>query len=454
MLITIALYHYLKKIPLTLFFVYILVLPFAKGKGIDILLLDKKFVLKNAIFNIDYLFPIYFSSIYLGLFYFYQIRQRLFFEKTPISLTKDTIISIFSFLMLILVGAIGATSAYFYWPVFLSAIQLLLLLLVFLMPFFGFFKKNDFKQFNQIIMSSVLFQCFWLILQTLNKGLLGKDIEVFLPGFEFGVHSTENFDLMRLPGTFFESSILGTFLITNLAVILYSLAKTKNSNHRESKLMIFTVLIGYLSLLLTGSRAIYLVSVLLLLFFAKLKGWLTKNGINSFLSALKSNLYFAPLLIIGVILISPYLINRLGSSNKLFTKEGSATYRLQLNNFAFRLAEKSPFIGVGLNLSPYYFATSFPQEDYFVDPAHPHNILIQLLAETGVFGLASFVLFLYFIFRPTLQKTKIFNQFHLAALFFFLCAQIYPIFINHMEIISYLFVYLGLAAWSNSKHYV
>lgn len=428
-------------------------LPFAKGKGIDILLLDKKFILKNAIFNIDYVFPIYFSSLYFLLFYLHQFRQKLFFQTKKIMLGKNIVISILFFCLFIAIGALGSISTHFYWPVFLSTVQLLLLLLVFLMPYFAINQKNDLKYFAQIVSSSILFQSFWLILQTINKGHLGRDIEVLLPGFEFSVRSTENFDLMRLPGTFFESSILGTFLITNLTIMLFSLVKNKKQNQSESRLFAFTVFVGYFALLLTGSRAIYLISILLLATFAYLKGWLSKNGQRVAINLVKKNLFLIPIFLIALIFISPYLINRLGSANKLFTKEGSATYRLQLNQFAFRLTEKSPFFGVGLNLSPYYFASSFPQEDYFVDPAHPHNLLIQLLAETGVLGMGAFILFLYFIIRPILiKKTKI-NGYLIAAIFYFICAQIYPIFINHMEIISYFFLYLGLATLAYQKQY-
>lgn len=93
-------------------------------------------------------------------------------------------------------------------------------------------------------------------------------------------------------------------------------------------------------------------------------------------------------------------------ANQLFSKEGSDTYRLELIRLALRLTSKVPVFGVGLNLSPYYLATSFPQENNFIDPAHPHNLLIQALTETGVVGLAIFSLCIYLIARPVILNRK------------------------------------------------
>jgi O-antigen ligase len=111
---------------------------------------------------------------------------------------------------------------------------------------------------------------------------------------------------------------------------------------------------------------------------------------------------------------------------------------------------KRPLTGVGLNLSPYYLATSFTQNNYFFDPAHPHNIIIQLLAESGLLGTTLFIIFVYLIYRPYIfGKNKKQSEFFFGSLIFLICAQIYPIFINHMEIVSYLFLYLGFASYYN-----
>lgn len=428
-------------------------LPFAKGKGIDILLLDKKYVLKNAIFNVDYLFPIYFSSFYLALFYLHYLRNKLAKIKNfKLNLSKNNLMVIGVFLLFVASTVLNSANHIFSVPIFLSSLQLLVLLSIFLIPFFLVSQRQKWKDFSQIVASSTLFQSVWLILQTINRGYLGRDIEVHLPGFEYGNQSTENFDLLRLTGTFFESSILGTFLLTNLAFLIFMLASNKIESDKEKKVLYLTIALGSISIVLTGSRAIYLVTAILWGIIAYFKGWWSKRGLRLGIDFVKNHKIIIPLLIGGVIFVTPYLVNRLGSIDHMFSKYGSGTYRLELSRLSLRLTSVVPWLGVGLNMSPYYLATSFPQEDYFVNSAHPHNLLIQLLAETGVVGFSLFIIFLYLIARPLILKKAPFNEFALAALIYFILAQIYPIFINQMEIISFFFIYLGFAANHNQNH--
>jgi hypothetical protein len=144
-----------------------------------------------------------------------------------------------------------------------------------------------------------------------------------------------------------------------------------------------------------------------------------------------------------VVITIPFLLQRLKSLPTLFTSDGSAMYRIQLNVYAIKLAFKY-FLGSGLNLSPYHLVTAFPNDDYFFDPAHPHNVFFQILAETGVLGLSFFFFFVYFIFRPVILNKENLNRFTIGALLFLICAQVYPIFLNHPEILSYFFLYSGL----------
>lgn len=423
-------------------------LPFAKGKGVDILLLDKKFILRNGIFNISYLFPIYFSTFYFSLFYLYYLRNRLFFKGRAIILDLNSKVALALLSLFIISTAISSIFSIFDIPIILASLQVVVLLFVFLMPFFLAFSRKQLNNLYLMIASSTIFQSIWLILQTINKGHLNRDLEVFLPGAEFGIRSSENQDLPRLTGTFFESSILGTFLLTNLTILALALVNRRVKNIKNQQIILFAVIIGLIATLLTGSRAIYGFILISLIMIAYIGNYLSRQKIQTFLKSLVANKAYLAILVLGIIFVSPYLFSRLSSTNQVFSKEGSGTYRIQLSQMALRLTDKKPLLGVGLDLSPYYLATSFPQENYFVDPAHPHNLIIQLLAETGIVGTALFSLFVYMIFRPSLKKSfKKINEFLLGSLIFFLCAMIYPIFINQMEIISYFFLYLGFGAY-------
>ncbi len=103
-------------------------------------------------------------------------------------------------------------------------------------------------------------------------------------------------------------------------------------------------------------------------------------------------------------------------------------------------------LGVGLNLSPYYFATTFSGHDLIYDPSHPHAMFFQIMAETGFLGLLFFVYFLYAVFRPQFisKQHNVYKvSFAVSALTYVVVAQMYPIFLNHQEILSFLFLYLG-----------
>ena len=173
----------------------------------------------------------------------------------------------------------------------------------------------------------------------------------------------------------------------------------------------------------------------------------TKYQIKPLLNVLTRNkrllFYSIVISIIIFILTIPTLIQRLRTSSELMASDGGIMYRIELAKYSTRLATKE-FLGSGLNLSPYHFATLFDGEKYIFDPAHPHNVFFQVLAENGALGLVFFIIFVYSIFRPILIKKVALDHFSLGALVFLLCAQIYPIFLNHPEILSYFFVYSGI----------
>ncbi|MCB9813404.1 MAG: O-antigen ligase family protein [Pseudomonadales bacterium] len=368
------------------------------------------------------------------------------------NLSKENKLVISIFLLFIITSCAGSISNIFEIPIFLSSMQLVILLLIFFIPFVlrtFYMKLND---FYMVIANSTLFQSIWLTLQTLNNGHLNRDIEVFLFSSKISIQSSENSNLLRLPGTFYESSILGTFLITNISILILYLINNNKIQMRKKTMIFLSIAMGTIAIILTGSRAIYLISFLILIILLKTKHCLSKDKIKALILSIKKIKLIIPI-IFAILFVWPYFINRISSANQVFSKEGSGSYRIQLSEYALKLTDKKPLFGVGLNLSEFYLATSFPGEDYFFDAAYPHNIIIQILAETGLVGITLFIYFIYLIlFRPTIKRNlNNFNEFHLASIVFLMCAQFYPIFINHMEIISYLFLYLGFAAFSNQK---
>jgi O-antigen ligase len=421
---------------------FIATLPFAKGKGFQIILLPKEQIIRYALYKISYYFPLYLSDLFLVLLTFIPIRENI---GKRISIPKMTKLPLVFFLLFICVVLFTAISSIFFDVVYFSVIQLLRLSIVFISPFFiNLRNKKNLSFLYLIIAAGVIFQSTWVFAQVLHKGPLGRDLEVFLPGTEFGIKSSENRELMRATGTFFEPSILGTYILMQITLLgIFFLSKKDSNRH----LYIVSIIFGLIALVFTGSRFLYTLALLLVMLF--LKKFALKNNY-----AVNLRLKIFLLLILGIIVLTlPYIVSRISSFTDVFSKYGSGSYRIQMAIYALRLFFERPLFGVGINLSPYFFATGFPQEVFVFDPTYPHNLMMQLLAETGILGTTFFILFIFAIFRTVYERALTFfsNEFMAASLIFIVCAQFYPIFLNHTEILTFLFLFLGLSL--SKKHY-
>ncbi len=435
----VALYIQLKNLKLVLFLAFIVTLPFAKGKGFQIFLLDKHDVLTHSLFDLVYYFPLYLSDFILSLFLYSCIRDR----KEPIQLSTPLKLIIFVFTLFVLFISIQTFNSPFPTVILFSLIQLIKLLAVFLLPYF---LQTSIKKIHTILPSilaaSLLFQSSWAVLQVFFSGPLGKDIEVYLPGTESGIYASEQGSLLRVSGTFYEPSILGTFLLMQMIFLGYHILNrtfSKTSTYLYTGILCFSTI----ALLFTGSRIIYFLFL----------GW-SGALLYVFRDTWKKRIVFSKkqvsiALIIFFLIGGRYIFTRFTQFGEAFAKYGSATYRFQLAQAATTLG-LTYWQGVGINLSQYFFATDVTNQQYIFDPAYPHNIFFQLLAETGIIGVSLFVTLLYLIYRAHLVKERLkLNGFTYAFSVFLTCAQFYPIFLNHPEILSYLFVFAGLSLYEH-----
>lgn len=436
---------------LALWVIFISVLPFAKGKALEIPLIAKEEVSRYILFDLNYYFSVYLSDFFLLILAYLYLRKKIYTLPAGPSLNCPQFkLTVTSFFLFCLVALLKMLTSSFPNVIFFSVLQLFKLLVILLLAF----KLINFdSRVNSIvtdaIASSLLFQSLWVILQKIKGGFLGRELEVILETTGRTISTVENPALARMPGTFYEPSILGTFLLMNLGIIIFAMSQYHLSKNKTIFYLITTGL-GLIAIIFTGSRALYglvLIAAFIIYRLApknlkKIIGDMTKTLKQAVAKHRPLAIFFLSGLIALLGLAVIYLIQRMWSFPTLLTKDGSAMYRIQLNLYATRLGFRN-WLGTGLNLSPYELAVSFPNETYIFDPAHPHNIFFQILAETGVFGLSLFLLFLYFAFRPVVLKPQRLNQFSVGALLFLVCAQIYPIFLNHPEILSYLFLYLG-----------
>jgi len=147
-------------------------------------------------------------------------------------------------------------------------------------------------------------------------------------------------------------------------------------------------------------------------------------------------------LLIGVLLFLPMLSSRFSTLGTGLQPYSSGWYRIEQALYVGRIFAAHPF-GVGLGLSPLYFATSFQGERPTFDPSYPHNLWLQLLAETGGIGMLLYGLFVASIYRPWLSGKFQLTPFGAGALAYLYCAQFYPIFLNQSELLRVCFIAFG-----------
>lgn len=412
----------------------IAVLPFAKGKDIEIILLPKEEILRLAVFDVGYYFPLYLSQLLLGIAVYTSFRLYKF-----AIFTKQITIAMCVFCLFILVATIPSLYSQFSAVIMLSAIELVLCFVVFVLPKLLKVSRRTLQLVNHTLCASVLFQTTWVLAQVYNQGPLGRDMEARSARVFF----TEGGNAVRFSGTFFEASILGTFMLMHVVYFSQILVHKQYTSLAEKWIYVVTILAALVAIAFTGSRGIYAITVLYGLYFL----WKYNSGVIRIVRSTNKTIA-GIVLTLFLLLVSPYIYARFSSIPTLFTPQGSGTYRIQIAQYAIRLAERNIF-GVGLNLSPYYFATAFSSEQFVFDPSHPHNILFQILAEMGPFGLCVFLFFLWLLYRPLYVK-KIPDDvipYATASLSFLLAAQFYPIFISQPEILSFFFLYAGIMRW-------
>ncbi|HCR80990.1 MAG: hypothetical protein UX28_C0001G0057 [Candidatus Pacebacteria bacterium GW2011_GWA1_46_10] len=442
-----------KNFKLSLFAGLLATLLFPKGRAYQLLLLPKESIERWVLFDISYFFPVYLADIFLGVLGYLYLRNKTIVTSIGATLKK---LQPFWWLALFIIWVVfSGTLSVAPEVSWLSALQLVRMMALMVLPLLLFaHQKTQLKKLVlSVALAALLFESSWVIAQRISGGPLGKDLEVYLPGAQFGILASEDLGLLRVTGTFFEPSILGTFLLMQMAIILPLVLRKRHTDQRHilNTLGWFGLGVGSVALIFTGSRILYGVW----LWLAGLTWWFWRKN--------KPNLNFKnhPKLFAGTVVVAlivatalaPYLTRRLETLTDVFTQYGSGTYRLAMIQYAARLALGNPWFGVGINLSPYYFATEFTGEQLVFDPTYPHNLLFQLLAETGMVGAFFFFMLVYTTVRPFFLylKQSVIKEYSLAVGIYVLCAMFYPIFLNHPELSSYFFLYAGLSTLSRKQ---
>ena len=271
------------------------------------------------------------------------------------------------------------------WPIFSMALAYWIL--------------SDLRSFKKFIISLTLLLLF-IIFDTWWQFFFEQDL--------FGF---EKFNENRLTGPFKDNPEVGTWLaklvlLPPLLLILYD--KYKLQIHQNYLIYSFFVIstIVFLTVFITGERmALLLIVASILIFFIGL--------ISEKIFSLRK-LFFLMLLSITAIsifaLIFPETTQRafFSTIDKIINWK-SSDYGLVWQS-AYDVWMQSPVFGVGLhkyreaceNLGIYgtsYLSAIGPGVCF-----HPHNISLQLLSETGIFGFIIFFLMVFYLATSSLKK--------------------------------------------------
>ncbi len=185
--------------------------------------------------------------------------------------------------------------------------------------------------------------------------------------------------LMRAIGLFPDPHMLAFFLGLILPIV-FSLWLFREKNRTG---WFFAAGFLFIVLLLTFSRGGYLgaiFSIAAVLFFA----WKNLGQNKRFLVMAG----LALLLVASIVLARP-IANRFVSSFTL--SEGSSTSRLQIWASSWQVFLDHPLFGVGLGNYPRAIDPLVP----YRNPITSHNLYLDILSETGVFGLAAWLLLIF-----------------------------------------------------------
>ena len=230
-------------------------------------------------------------------------------------------------------------------------------------------KKDDFKvPLLSLLLSSTLVSAF---------GLLQYFTLLGLPTRFWGF----GFETRRITSVFEYPNALALFLAPILS-FYFCLVITKDRLLPYRKIVFFSLLVIFASLLLTFSRGALLAMVLSII---PLWGYFSKKQ------------KIAGLLLFAVILIIPQITLRV----KTIFSDPSSIAHVDLMKAAINKIETSPLLGNGLN----GFRQALVSQNFAGEILnYPHNIFLNFWLELGILGLLSFLAIVTLCFRQYFKQ--------------------------------------------------
>lgn len=206
----------------------------------------------------------------------------------------------------------------------------------------------------------------------------------------------------RLAGPFNSPNYLAMYLspalISGLILALSQRVKVKNQNYNFGKFYYAGCVIITVSLYLTYSYAAWL---------AVAASLLIVGGVVNGKGVLKTKFFWGGALLVAVVFSSQWNSGKLREAYNL-SERSSLASRVMIWKAAERIAGDNLIWGIGpgnFQLKYLEYQKFFPLYLEWAVP-HPHNLYLAFLLQAGLFGLAGFVLLLFFWFRDVWRMEK------------------------------------------------
>lgn len=256
---------------------------------------------------------------------------------------------------------------------------------------------------RKLILRSLALGFFIILGLIIIEVLFENPINIFLKNVNTHHLKTEGIFLI---GAFWLHS--PTVVLSLIIWVLCCYALDKTSIKAGSKKSTYTIIVGFLLILITASLIGYITGIVAILI--GLIGWL-----GVFVFRKKALIALGILITINTFAL-PFLINETKDFEIKITNNiplpNSAVHRIKIWEFVAKKISERPLLGWGMNSSKHFSdgknMVYTVSGEYLGEalPLHPHNTILQIWVELGLPGILVFLCLGYYFFKITYQSSK------------------------------------------------
>jgi O-antigen ligase len=210
----------------------------------------------------------------------------------------------------------------------------------------------------------------------------------------FGIEADFKNNPFRLSGPFGNELIVGAFIsIMSIPIVSFVFSKFKIISNKEKVYFFLTIILSFFMVTLSGERISLLIFICSTLFLTILN-----MGFKKFITFL--TIFFIALILAYKNIQS---VNYKFKEFISLIQQANKSPHIRLFSSAIIVGSNNPFIGSGLKnyredcdlLKKINFFDPYTKEEILCS-SHPHNIYLEIFAESGLIGLS---IFFYIIFK-------------------------------------------------------